>query len=120
MADKTSPLRVLRGWRRYVKVVTEAVKAAIPGTEVYVVGGAAEGRLTVESDIDILVVLPHKPSFAECVELRARILEEAEKLGLPPYAPIELHMIGKEELEEYVKRGEAIPVGEARNAAVGV
>ena len=46
-------------------------------------------------DIEILVVLPEKPSFNEAVEFRMKIMEKAEELNLPLYAPIELHIVGK-------------------------
>ncbi len=99
-------------WRKYVKLVADAVKLVVPEARVMVVGGAAENRLTAKSDVDVLIALPKKPSFSEAVELRARVLEAAEELGLPPYAPIELHIVGEEELEEYAKRGETIPADE--------
>ena len=67
-------------------------------------------RLTIKSDIDILLVLPQKPTFTQAVELRTKILKEAERLGLPLYAPIDLHIISKEELRKYKKRGRVIPL----------
>ena len=73
-------------------------------------GGAAEDRLTVLSDIDILIVLPRGPGFREAAGLRARILEAAEKLGLPLYAPVELHIVGEEELEKYRRTGKLVPL----------
>jgi len=99
-------------WRNYVKIVCEAVKGIIPDAEVYVTGGAVEDRLTVLSDIDVLIVLPYTPTFEEAVELRAKILEKAEELRLPMYAPIELHIIGKEEVKKYTKKGKIVPVSE--------
>ncbi|MCY0868399.1 MAG: hypothetical protein OWQ48_04110 [Desulfurococcus sp.] len=61
------------------------------------------------SDVDILVVIPSKPSFQQAVELREKIMEKAEQQGLPLYAPVELHIVGRENLEEYSKRGRIIP-----------
>ncbi len=81
-----------------------------PSLKVYLAGGAAEGRLTVLSDIDIVVVLPHEPAFEEAVRLRARIVEEAEKLGVPLYAPVELHIVGPRGLEKLQRRGRLIPL----------
>ena len=74
-----SKLLLLREWRRHVETLTQAIKNTIPEAEVYLAGGAAENRLTVLSDIDILVVLPQKPSLEEAAELRAKIWEEAER-----------------------------------------
>ena len=61
------------------------------------------------SDIDILVVLSEKLSFNEAVELRMKIMEKVEELGLPLYAPIELYIVGKEDLRKYVEKGKIIP-----------
>lgn len=109
---RITPLRILSSWRRYVKAVHEAVKAVVPDAEVYVIGGAAEGRLTVMSDIDVLVVLHERPPFERAVELRSKIIERAEELGLPIYAPLELHIAGREDLRKYAERGRVIPASE--------
>jgi len=106
---RTTPLRIIMEWKSYVRVVIEAVRRVVPEAETYLVGGAAEGRLTVASDVDVLVVLPRRPSVDEAVEVRTKIIEEAEKLGLPPHAPVELHVIGKDELRRYA-RGSVIPL----------
>ena len=112
MAGEITPLKALMGWRRYVKLVADAVKLVAPEARVLVIGGAAENRPTARSDVDVLIALPKKPSFSEAVEVRAKVLEAAEELGLPPHAPIELHIVGEKELEEYAKRGKAIPADE--------
>ncbi len=105
-----SKVRVLSRWREYVTLIAEAVKAVAPQAKVYLVGGAAEGRLTVLSDVDVLVVLPKRLGFEGAVELRAKVLEKAEGLGLPPYAPVELHIIGEDDLRRYSARGKVVPV----------
>ena len=112
MAGRLSPLRALMGWKKHVKTISEAVRAIVPEARVYVAGGAAEGRLTVKSDVDVLVVLPREVDFAEATELRAKILEEAERLKMPPHVPVELHIISDRELKEYVRRGKVIPADE--------
>ena len=94
-----SKVGVLSRWREYVTLIAEAVKAVAPQAKVYLVGGAAEGRLTVLSDVDVLVVLPKRLGFEEAVEL-----------GLPPYAPVELHIIGEDDLRRYSARGKVVPV----------
>lgn len=92
-----------------LEIVYMAIKFVIPYAEVYVIDGAAENRLTIMSDIDILVILPEKPSFNEAIELRAKIMEKAEVLGLPLYAPIELNIVGKGDLRRYVEKDKIIP-----------
>ena len=94
-------LQSLRRWREYAVLVACAVEKVVPGALVFVAGGAVEDRLTISSDIDVVVVLPHRPSFEEAVDLRTRILEEAEKLGLPLTAPVEIHLVGQEDLKYY-------------------
>jgi len=112
VVNEITPIQIITKWRTYVKIVSQAVKAVTPEAEVYVAGGAAEKRLTVKSDIDVLIVLPHKLGFEKAAELHAKILEVAEELGLPPYAPVEFHIISKEELKRYAKTGKIIPVSE--------
>ena len=82
-------------------LVACAVREVVPNARVFLTGGAAEGRLTVSSDIDVVVVLQHEPTFEEAAEIRAKILEEAEKLGLPIFAPVELHIVGNASLRRY-------------------
>ncbi len=54
-----------------------------------------------------MVMLPRDPSFGEAAKARARILEAAERLGLPLYAPVELHIVGLRGFERY-KRGRLV------------
>jgi len=103
-------LRCLSRWRELVNIVKMAVEKVRPDAEVYVVGGAAEDRLTILSDIDVVVVLEEEPSFEKASELRAKILEEAEKLGLPLYAPVELHIVSKKDFDRYMKKGNVLRV----------
>jgi len=85
-------LKILRNWREYVSIIVRAVEKVCPSAEVYLIGGAAENRLTLLSDIDLLIVLMHEPDHDEVIKLKTEIFEKAEELGLPPYAPIELHI----------------------------
>lgn len=94
-------LRNLNRWRTYVNIIARVVKEISPDAEVYLIGGAAENRLTVLSDIDILVALPHEPSLEEALRLKTMIFEKAEEQGLPPYAPIELHITSIKTLHRY-------------------
>jgi len=95
-------LKALGRWREFAAIVACAVQKALPQARVYLTGGAAEKRLTVASDIDVVVVVGEKtPEFEEAVEIRAKVMEEAEKLGLPLYAPIDLHIVGEKDLKRY-------------------
>ena len=72
-----------------------------PETVVYVVGGAAEDRLTVLSDIDVVVVSPRVPR--DPVERRRVALDIRERAvdayGVPWDYPLDLHLYTPEELE---------------------
>jgi predicted nucleotidyltransferase len=91
----------LRRWREYSEKVARAVKELVPNAKVYVIGGVAEGRPTVLSDIDILIVVPRG---VEKHGLTRRILERAiEKHGLPWDAPVELHVVEEGEEGRYLQ-----------------
>ncbi|AGT36196.1 MAG: nucleotidyltransferase domain-containing protein [Thermofilum sp.] len=59
---QTWKLRELLKWRDYLEILVEAVKTVFgKGAEVYVFGSAVEGKLTVDSDVDIAIVLEEPP-----------------------------------------------------------
>ncbi len=88
-------LRLLARWRDWVTLLEKALdELGLKNARVYVVGGVAEGRITVASDIDVVVELPQEPSFDEAVELRTRIWEKLEQLGVPLETPLEIHVRG--------------------------
>ena len=100
-------LRYLRMWREAAKVLAKAARDLDPSVEVYVVGGAAEGRLTVLSDVDIIIV-PNKSLDALSLnELRRKVYARAVDLyNLPWDYPVEIHVLTREEFEEaFTKRG---------------
>ncbi len=72
-------------------------KEALPRAEVYLIGGAAEGRITVDSDIDIAVVFNRDLSRRDRVETLTRIWEAADA-ATPMYYPLELHILTPREL----------------------
>ncbi len=83
--------RHLRRWREYAAMVARAARDVVPGARVYVVGGVAEGRVTVLSDIDILVVVPRgRLRRGLYTEIMARAMDA---YGLPFDAPVELHIV---------------------------
>jgi len=88
-------------WRRAAEITARAAKRLYPGARVYVIGGAAENRLTATSDVDVLVVLPWEPGPRERLQAKLRIMEEAFRSGLPLDYPIDLHIAGPASLEKY-------------------
>ncbi len=99
-------LRRLHQWRLYAPRVAEAARRLLgPETRVYVVGGAAEDRLTVLSDIDIVVVSPRAPRGPERHRLAIRIrMEAVERHGVPWDYPLDIHVMTPEEFEEARRR----------------
>ena len=98
-------LRLLSRWREIAGIVAGACRELL-GDEcsgVYVVGGAAEGRLTVLSDIDVLVVVD-RPG-RDRLTLTLELLRRARELGAPEDAPLDIKVLTVEELEEHLRRG---------------
>ena len=93
----------LRRWREYTEKVSRAVQDLAPDAKVYVIGGVAEGRTTIYSDIDILVVVKSTDPNTRR-KLLIDILERAiDTYGLPWDAPVELHVVGEERAKEYLR-----------------
>ncbi|BCS92568.1 nucleotidyltransferase domain-containing protein [Metallosphaera javensis (ex Sakai et al. 2022)] len=94
----------LRRWREYAEKVNEAVKEVNKNAKVYVFGGVAEDRITVSSDIDILIIFPYPLTDKDRIELKKRIFNTAvEKYNLPFGAPVELHVVDEERAREYLR-----------------
>jgi predicted nucleotidyltransferase len=63
-------------------------------------GNTVSGEtLTVDSDIDVVIVLPEVPgSGLERARLVNRILEIAESRGVPRWYPFEVHLVTRDRL----------------------
>ena len=82
--------------------VAKAARDVLGDVSVYVIEGAAEGRMTVLRDIDILIVAKEVPGDEK--RLYVEILERAtDSYGLPWDAPVELHIVGEKDAERYMK-----------------
>jgi len=99
-------LRYLRILREAVKAVARAVQDLDPLAEVYIVGGAAEDRLTVLSDVDVLVVTSRTLDSKSLNEFRRAIYARAVDIyNLPWDYPLEIHIMSREEFDEaFAKR----------------
>lgn len=90
----------------YSQKVREAVRGVDPRARVYVIGGVAEDRVTVYSDIDLLIVFPYKVSRTE---MNRRILSIAfDEYSLPWDAPVELHIVDEEGAKEYFRHAKRV------------
>jgi predicted nucleotidyltransferase len=98
----------LRNWRKAVEAVARAVKDINREAKVYVIGGAAEGRLTIESDVDVVVCIPVGTNDRK---LRKEIMRRAiDVYGMPWDYPIELHLYEERECKEILKQLKYIEV----------
>ena len=98
----------LRRWREYAEKVARAARDVVGDVKVYAVGGVAEERTTIYSDIDLLIIL-RGGGLKEKKKLYRKILERAiDVYGLPWDAPVELHIVDEREAEEYLKLSKKI------------
>ena len=104
-------LEHLRMWREAVEAIAKAVRDLGIKAELYVIGGAAESRLTILSDIDVLLCLEEELGAEDLWALRRRVLGVAmDKYGLPIDYPVELHIRDKKTCNEILRYGKAIRV----------
>lgn len=67
-------------------------------------GGVAEDRVTVLSDIDVLVILSRTLAGEEISDPRSRILVRAMDIyGIPFDASVELHVADLERAQRYLR-----------------
>ncbi|AWR95373.1 nucleotidyltransferase domain-containing protein [Acidianus brierleyi] len=97
----------LRKWMEYAEAIAKASKDLDPRSRVFVFGGVAEDRVTVLSDIDVLIVtdVKDKRSFKRAIMLRA-----FDIYGLPFDAPVEIHVTDSEGFKEYSKYSKVIEI----------
>lgn len=94
----------LSKWREYAEIIAKSAKEYYPDAEVYVFGGVAEDRITVLSDIDILILLHGNLSTKELKEARKKIFFNAvDKYNLPFDSPVELHVVDEEKAKLYFR-----------------
>jgi len=93
-------LKELLKWRNYLEILIEAVREVFGGdVGVYVFGSVVEGKLTVDSDVDVAVVVREVPrSGLERVMLLDRLWRVMELRGVPWWYPFEIHLLTREEL----------------------
>ncbi len=96
-------LKRLMEWPRYVRAVARAAREVLgEDTRVYVTGGAAEGRLTILSAIDVVIVSPTIPKEPEKKRRLAIEIREVAvaKYGLPWDYPVDLHLYSPGDFRE--------------------
>ncbi|MGC8983384.1 MAG: nucleotidyltransferase domain-containing protein [Desulfurococcaceae archaeon] len=100
----------LKMWRKAAEVIAKAAEEAGLRAEVYVVGEAAEGRLTVLSDVDVVIAVHGEPSADEAKGIRRLVLRlTIDHYGLPWDYPVEVHVMGYEEFKKaFIDRGKKV------------
>lgn len=91
-----SRLPLLRRWREIANKVTEAVKRLYPQAEVYLIGGIAENRATINSDVDIAIVFKEPLDRSRRIGILTHIWEFIES-EVPMYYPLEIHILEAKE-----------------------
>ena len=94
-------LRELLKWREYLPHLVDAAKKILgEEVEIYVIGSAVEGRLTVDSDIDIVIIAKEasKPGLRRA-QILSETWKEMEKRGVPWWYPFEIHLMTREEFK---------------------
>jgi len=93
-------LKELMKWRDLLPIIVEAIEEALGNKPLYVFGSAIEGKITVDSDIDIAVIVERVPKRAiERARVIDRIWKAMEKRGISYWYPIELHLMTSKEKE---------------------
>ena len=104
-------LEHLRRWREAVEAIAKAIRDLGIKAELYVIGGAAESRLTILSDIDVLLCLEEKLGPEDRWALRRKVLGLAmDKYGLPIDYPVELHIWDKKTCSKTLRHEKAVRV----------
>ncbi len=98
-----SRLLLLRKWRNIVHDIIKIVKKLCPEAEVYLIGGAAENRITINSAIDIAIIFKPNLSRSDRINVLTRIWEAIDNV-VPIYYPLEIHILNINELAK-LKRG---------------
>ena len=94
-----SRLILLREWRSIVHNVARIVKQLYPEAEIYLIGGVAENRITVYSDIDIAVIFKTELNRDKRIDVLTRIWESIDNV-IPMYYPLEIHIL---DIKEFTK-----------------
>ena len=97
---------LVKGWRKHLNPFLDLLCSRHPHAKAYLVGGAAEERLTALSDVDVLIVLPHPPLHK--ARFRARPLSEAIERGQPEGFPLDIHVGDEGDLDKYRRMGKVV------------
>ena len=104
---RTERLRELINWRDFLPIIVEAIREVLGDKPLYVFGSVIEDKITVDSDIDIAIIVEKIPQRAmERARIINKIWEVIEKRGVSYWYPVEFHLITLEE-KKTMERGGA-------------
>jgi len=93
-------IKILKNAREYVKRIKEiCVNKIDKNCRVILFGSIVRGNYRIDSDIDVLIILPKIRDNFERAEIAAKIYSE---LGIED--PIELHIISEEEYKNWYSK----------------
>ncbi|MCS7144743.1 MAG: nucleotidyltransferase domain-containing protein [Archaeoglobaceae archaeon] len=84
-------------YMEYAKKIKEIAIELLGNADVFLFGSVVEGKATMASDIDVLIVSKNTPKR---ILDRSKIVAEILK-RIDVFAPFEIHLIREEELEWY-------------------
>ena len=91
--------RLKKEWDKWVPGVLRAIGRSVGEFEAYLIGGVARGEHRSSHDVDILVVVKKPTMTSRELERRVR-----KSTGLPRHHPLHIHLVSREERDEYLKR----------------
>ena len=97
-------LQKLLKWREYIPALREAISQVLPDAEIYIIGGAAENRLTALSDIDVLIITDKPPENPmKKAEITSKIREKLEEKGINHSYLYQFHIKDKKQAQQLLK-----------------
>lgn len=88
---------IRQDWKNIVRKLNDAAKEVLGEAEVVPFGSVVAGNAAVASDIDVLIIAEDLPKSAW---RKAQIISKIEEeTGLPPFHPVQIHLITWQEAE---------------------
>ncbi len=85
----------------YAEKIKKAAIEVLGNAEIFVFGSVVEGKATMASDIDLMIVSNQRPRLI--TERAKKIVEILKKAEIDLFAPFEIHLINEREFEWYRK-----------------
>ena len=87
----------MKNWKEIAEALTNSAKKILGDVEVVPFGSVVAGNAAVASDIDVLIIAEDLPKSAW---RKAQIISKIEEeTGLPPFHPVQIHLITWQEAE---------------------